>query len=157
MHIEIDPHQVDWDALHALLVDTYRYMDGRIDPPSSLHRMSAADLRAKAGEERLIVAAADDGRLIGCLFCRPEDDWLYVGKMAVAADLQGAGIGRHLIEGARSMARERHLRGLELETRIELTENHEAFGRMGFVKVADQSHEGYSRVTNIRMRAPLPS
>jgi hypothetical protein len=44
---------------------------------------------------------------------------------------------------------------LELETRIELTENHAAFARMGFIKTAETSHEGFDRTTSIVMRAPV--
>ena len=56
---------------------------------------------------------------------------------------------------ARRLAEEGGLDGLELETRIELTENHHTFGRLGFVKTAESSHPGYTTITSITMRAPL--
>ena len=152
--ILVDPAPVDWTGLHRLLINSYEYMDERIDPPSSLHQMVPADLAAKAQAETLLIAGGLD-EMAGCLYCRTEGEWLYVGKMAVATTRQGQGIGRALIERARLIAAERKLTGLELETRIELTENHRAFAKMGFVKVADQSHDGYDRTTSIRMRALL--
>lgn len=57
--------------------------------------------------------------------------------MAVVEGLQGSGIGRSLIEQAASLARNQGLAGLELETRVELVENHLAFATLGFIKVAD--------------------
>lgn len=36
----------DWDGLLALLRDAFATMDGRIEPPSSLHRFDAAALAA---------------------------------------------------------------------------------------------------------------
>lgn len=146
--------QVDSSELHSLLLSTYAYMDKRIDPPSSLYRMTIDDLINKMEQETLI-AVSDGGALVGCLFCRPMTPWLYVGKMAVAESAQGRGVGRSMIELARTLARDLGLDGLELETRIELTENHATFAAFGFVKVADQSHDGYDRVTSIRMRALL--
>jgi len=69
--------------------------------------------------------------------------------------LQRAGIGRKLVEAARVEARRRGIGMLELETRVELTENHAAFARMGFIKTAETSHEGFDRTTSIVMRAPV--
>ena len=43
----------DWDALHALLRTCFAFMEGRIDPPSSLASMTPGSLRAKAAEETL--------------------------------------------------------------------------------------------------------
>ncbi|MFD2855215.1 hypothetical protein ACFSZS_11105 [Seohaeicola zhoushanensis] len=44
---------------------------------------------------------------------------------------------------------------VELQTRIELVENHAAFARMGFVKTGESSHEGYDRVTTLTMQRPV--
>ena len=63
--------------------------------------------------------------------------------------------GRELLAHARWVAVEQGLLRLELETRIELTENHEAFAKLGFVKIAERSHVGHQRVTAIAMRAGL--
>jgi GNAT superfamily N-acetyltransferase len=123
VRIEVDPASVDWEELHRLITAAYAYMGSRIDPPSSLSAMSPVDLERKGVAERLIVAWVD-GWLVGCVFCRPQADWLYLGKMAVAPARQRTGVGRLLIDAARGLAQEAHLDGLELETRIELTENH---------------------------------
>ena len=54
------------------------------------------------------------------------------------------------------LARERGLAAIELETRIELVENHATFRALGFRKVAEKSHPGYARSTSITMRKLLP-
>jgi GNAT superfamily N-acetyltransferase len=154
VRIEVDPASMDWEELHRLITAAYAFMEGRIDPPSSLSAMSPADLENKAVAERLIVAWVD-GRLVGCVFCRPQADWLYLGKMAVAPERQRAGVGRLLIDAARELAQEARLDGLELEARIELTENHRTFGQLGFVTIAERSHPGYATTTSIVMRSPL--
>ncbi|MFN7434077.1 MAG: N-acetyltransferase, partial [Betaproteobacteria bacterium] len=43
---------------------------------------------------------------------------------------------------------------LELQTRIELTENHATFAALGFAKVAETAHPGYARPTSITLRRP---
>jgi GNAT superfamily N-acetyltransferase len=144
----------DWQELLALLHRAFAYMAARIDPPSSLHRLDAAGLAGKALAERCFLAFRD-GRLAGCVFCAPRPDCLYLGKLAVEPALQGQGIGRALIARAEAEARARGLAALELQTRIELAENHAAFARMGFVRTAESAHAGYDRPTSVTMRKVL--
>jgi N-acetylglutamate synthase-like GNAT family acetyltransferase len=141
-----------WEEVRALILAAFAYMDCRIDPPSSALRLTPQSMAADAAKGALLLAESN-GELVGCAFVRPEADALYVGKLAVRSDLQGSGVGKALIAAARAEARARGLGMLELETRIELTENHAAFARMGFVKTAETAHPGFTRPTSITMRA----
>jgi N-acetylglutamate synthase-like GNAT family acetyltransferase len=131
-------------------------MEGRIDPPSSLLRMDARQLEEKSRDEVLILAL-EDGRLIGCAFADLRDDCVYVGKLAVDAEIRRRGVAREIMAAAEALARENARACVELETRIELVENHRTFEALGFVKVGDYSHPGFDRPTSIRMRKPVPA
>lgn len=144
-----------WPRLLQLLQASYAFMDDRIDPPSSLHRLDAVSLAEKSDNERLILAQ-DGGELAGCCFLKPGEDSYYVGKLAVDPRWQGQGIGRRLIDYAALLARQEDRSCLELETRIELIENHRAFAAMGFRKTGEKAHPGYDRPTSITMRLELP-
>lgn len=154
--IEAPPDFNDWPALLRLLQSAFAYMDGRIDPPSSLHRMGIAELRAKAQHESLIIAI-DGGDLVGCAFAEVRPDCVYVGKVAVALSYRRRGIARQLLAGAEAIARKRGLQALELQTRVELVENHRTFAALGFEKVAESAHAGYDRPTTITMRKHVGS
>lgn len=143
----------DWESVRALILDAFAHMEGRIDPPSSALRLTPQSMAADAAKGALLLARSR-GALVGCVFVRPKADALYVSKLAVRPDLHGRGIGKALIAAARAEARARGLAMLELQTRIELRENHAAFARMGFVKTAETAHPGYVRPTSITMRAP---
>ena len=138
----------------ALLQRSYAYMDGRIDPPSSLQGFDKAILREKSTGEELLLARLDD-TLAGCCFLKDKGDTLYIGKLAVDPSRQGQGIGRSLIAAAIATANRKGCRALELQTRIELSENHKAFAAMGFRKTAESAHEGYERPTSITMRLDI--
>ena len=145
------PDFSDWAGLLALLHANYAYMAGRIDPPSSLLRMDAAQFEKKSRDEVMILALQDE-RLAGCMFADLREDCVYVGKLAVDAPCRGRGLARRLMHAAEAIARA-HLRPfVELQTRIELTENHAAFAALGFAKVNEYAHPGYSRPTSITMR-----
>ena len=144
----------DWSALLALLRESFAYMEARIDPPSSLQEMGVAELRSKAQKESLIIAS-DDAGLVGCAFVAVKPDCVYVGKLAVAERVRGRGVARKIMGLAESLAGENGRQFLELQTRVELTENHRAFAALGFEKVAETTHPGYRRPTSITMRKRL--
>ncbi|MBW9073519.1 GNAT family N-acetyltransferase [Agrobacterium rhizogenes] len=140
-----------WQELLALIMSSFAYMDGVIDPPSSAHRLTLENLAQKARVEIAFVAL-DGDEIVGCLFCRPEPPaCLYVGKLCVSPKAQGKGIGKMLLEQAEALARELALPALRLETRIELIANHTKFAAWGFVKTAENAHAGYNRTTSIEM------
>jgi GNAT superfamily N-acetyltransferase len=144
----------DWEAVRTLIHDAFASMEGRIDPPSSALRLTPQSMAADAASGALLLAELGS-TLVGCVFVRPKHDALYIGKLAVRPGLQGSGIGKALVGAARAEARTLGLEALELQTRIELTENHAAFARMGFTKTAETAHRGYARPTSITMRAPV--
>lgn len=143
-----------WAELHDLIMRSFAYMDGVIDPPSSAHRLTPANLRDKARNEICFIATLD-GRLAGCIFAAERADAFYVGKLAVDDSARGMGIGRALMQAAEHHAVAQGKPTLELQTRIELEANHATFGRMGFVEFERTAHEGYDRPTSITYRKTL--
>lgn len=153
--VPVDETFGDWDALLALILTSFAYMQPRIDPPSSALHLTRQSLIEKTRVEKAY-AADENGRLLGCIFCRPEPpDCLYIGKLAVAPDAQGKGVGRLLLQAAEAYAGTCGLTCLRLETRIELTENHRVFEKWGFVQTAKGCHPGFTRPTFVEMRKTL--
>jgi ribosomal protein S18 acetylase RimI-like enzyme len=70
-------------------------------------------------------------------FSEAEARRLYLGKLAVSEKMRGQGCARRLVDLAAERARMKGLDILELETRIELQENHETFRKLGFVKAGE--------------------
>ncbi|WP_281995749.1 GNAT family N-acetyltransferase [Ruegeria faecimaris] len=158
----IDPGEAPWPissddfALYdvlALLRASFQYMDARIDPPSSIHSLNVEGMQVhcQGGGEIWAVGRP----LFACMFLTPKPDSLYLGKLAVKDGLRGQGIGRRLVDHAARRAAELGLPALELETRVELTENHRVFSRLGFTIVSTGSREGYDRPTDFLLRKPI--
>ena len=145
----------DWDALHALLGTCFAFMEGRIDPPSSLAAMTPDSLRRKAEAETL-VTLWDREILAACGYLRDTGRSVYLGKLAVHPDHRGRGLLRRMVAEADAMARALGRPVLELGTRVELTENHATFARLGFAEVARTAHPGYDRPTSVTMERPVP-
>ncbi|WP_127902084.1 GNAT family N-acetyltransferase [Solirhodobacter olei] len=143
--------KTDWAAVLRLIRETFAYMDGRIDPPSSMHRLTEADIAAQAekGEVWLIEA---EGVPVACVFLTVKPDRLYLGKLAVAVGWRGKGLARQLVAMAEERARALGLPALELQSRVELVENHAAFWAMGFREAGATAHPGFDRPTSLTFR-----
>jgi ribosomal protein S18 acetylase RimI-like enzyme len=138
-----DPH--DWAGVLGLIRRAFAGMEGRIDPPSSMHRLTVEDVaeQARTGEVWVIPP------LKACMFLTVKPGRLYLGKLAVDPELQGRGLARQMVATAEQRARDLGLPVLELETRVELVENHAVFQRLGFVETGRKAHEGFDRPTSI--------
>ncbi|MEM9580218.1 MAG: GNAT family N-acetyltransferase [Pseudomonadota bacterium] len=140
------------EEIHALLHMCFAYMEGRIDPPSSLHRLSVQDIARQCKEGEVWAIGDPPG---ACVFFTPKSDVFYLGKMAVAPDARGQGHARRLVTLAEQRAALLGKPMLELQTRIELVENHETFRKLGFRIHAYGKHPGFEHVTDVTMRKPV--
>ncbi|MEM9716330.1 MAG: GNAT family N-acetyltransferase [Pseudomonadota bacterium] len=149
---KLSENETEFRDLLSLIQRSFAFMEGRIDPPSSMNCLTEADIRkhCEIGEIGVI-----GDPITACVFLRARDGWLYLSKLAVDEAARGLGLARHLVDHAMDRARDLGLQGVELETRVELIENHTAFARMGFAKTGDGTHAGFDRPTYIVMRRSL--
>lgn len=139
----------DWQAILTLIQDSFAFMDGRIDPPSSMHRLTPEDIAAQAQQGGVWVIGQPP---IACVFLTVKPGALYIGKLAVARNQRGKGLARALIDTAETRARALGLPMLELQTRVELTENHATFRALGFQETGRTAHPGHDRPTSLTFR-----
>lgn len=125
----------------------FAYMDGMVDPPSSVRLLTVDDLASGPGETWVIGTPP-----IACVVMTPKSNVLYVGKLAVSETERGRGLARQLLYQADVRAAELGLPQIELQVRVELTANHRAFAALGFVEIARTPHPGYDRPTSITFR-----
>lgn len=141
----------DFDAILALIQRSFAFMEGRIDPPSSMHRLTPESVARHAAEQEIWLIR-ENGDLIACMFLTAHPDRLYLGKLAVDAAQRGKGHAKTLVDLAEARAAALGLAAVELQVRIELVENQRFFEAMGFAKTAETAHPGYDRPTSITMR-----
>lgn len=141
-------------AVLALIRTTFAYMEGRIDPPSSMHRLTLAELEVQA-ETAEVWVIEESGRVVACVMLTPKAGALYLGKLAVAVTHRGRGLARRLVALAEERARALGLPAVELQSRVELTENHSAFAALGFRVAAETAHPGFDRPTSLTFVKPI--
>jgi GNAT superfamily N-acetyltransferase len=144
----------DPTALLALIRESFAYMEGRIDPPSSMTRLTPDSICEHLGKGEIWTLGAPTAPE-ACIFLTPDPPALYLGKLAVAATARRKGYGRALVTHAETRARTLGFDRITLQSRIELTENHTAFRHLGFTKIAVTAHPGYTRPTSITFEKRL--
>lgn len=150
------PHQAlppyNWPALLSLIHRAFAGMQGRIDPPSSMHALTPETIadQAKTGEIWAIGPPA-----AACLFLTPTPGSLYLHKLAVDPVHHRKGHARALIGTAAARARTLGLPALSLSTRVELIDNHAVFRALGFLETGRSAHPGFARPTTLHFTLPL--
>lgn len=138
--------------LLALVHGAFR--DLVIDPPSSVLKETAADFAARLRSETIFIAASA-GEMIGSVFCAPQQDALYLGRLAVRSDWRGRGVAGALIDAAKAEAARIGAARVTLRARIALPRNIALFRRHGFAIVGEHSHPGYTVPTSYEMAFAL--
>jgi GNAT superfamily N-acetyltransferase len=138
-------------AVVALIRGAFAEHAGRLDPPPSAVNETAESIAALLGRERGLVAEAG-GAVVGCLFLqRREGGDIYVGRVAVAREHRGTGVGRALMAAAEAEARRLGGARLTLGVRLALDGNRRFFASLGFTESALHAHPGYDRPTWVEM------
>lgn len=87
------------------------YLDGQRTDPALLR----ADLAARPEAILLTLRDAPDGPLLGCVWLEPVDaEAWYLGMLTVRPDLQARQLGRTLLSGAETVAKERGARRMRM-------------------------------------------
>lgn len=151
--IRVHPDSGQAEAILDLIRRCFASMEGRIDPPSSMHRLTAETIAQHCHDGEVWIISTPP---VACVFLTPKSDCLYLGKLAVDAAWRGQGLAALLVDHAMDRARALGLNAVELQVRVELVENHRAFAKMGFVKTGETAHPGYDRPTSITMQRVVP-
>lgn len=136
----------------TLIQTAFADMDGRIDPPSSMHRLTRDSMTEQAATGEIWCIGQPP---MACMVLTLKPDCLYLGKLAVAPGARGQGLARRLVHWAETRAAALQRPCVDLQTRVELTENHKVFEALGFHEVARTAHPGYDRPTSITYRKQL--
>lgn len=135
-----------------LILRAFAYMEGRINPPSSIIRMSLEDAKAHARDHEIWAIGTPP---VAACFLTFEPERLYLGRLAVDQTHRRKGLAARLVALAEARAKAKGLSHIELGSRVELVENHRAFAALGFVRFAETANEGFDRPTTYWFRKTL--
>lgn len=150
LHLARIPY--DFAALVRLIKTEFAYMERRINPATSAQFLTEDGLADLSRSLEIWVIGQVP---VACIVMTVQANCLYLGKLAIAKSHRRQGLARALIEHAAVRAIALGLPSLELQTRIELIENHATFKALGFVETARTCHPGFTHPTTITFRKLL--
>lgn len=103
-----DPSLAD---ILSLIQRSFAYMEARIDPPSSMHRLSVETIARQCEEGEVWTIGTPP---IACIFFTLKPDCLYLGKVSVDEASRGQGLASKMVKLAEERARALGYEWLEL-------------------------------------------
>lgn len=125
-----------------------------LDPPSGAHRETLDTIAKKLAEGGAFIAWKGETAL-GCVLIEPEEDALYLGRLAVLPQYRGLGVARLLIDAVENQARSAGLNKVTLSVRVQLLRNRAFFERLGYQFAAYHHHDGHSEPTFLTLEKSL--
>lgn len=146
--------EADIPAILAVTHAAYAPYTGWIDPPSGVMRETADGVRHYLERGGIIVAQAGD-TIVGVVRYQPHADHVYLGRLAVLPSWQKRGIGRRLIVAVEEWTLLLGLDEVRLNVRLELTENHTLYKRLGYVEDGLEAFERAPERNYLKMKKSL--
>ena len=145
----------DAPALAATIAAAFAQYRGKLVPESGAFRETAATIAAELANGSGAIIAEQNGRPVGCVMLKPQDDDLYFGRLSVLPAVRGHGLARRLVAAVEAEARRRGCPGVRLGVRVVLTGNQALFASLGYAEVSREAHDGFDHPTSINMRKTL--
>lgn len=126
-----------------------------LDPPSGALKETDARVRAVLQSGARASVAVVEGKIIGCLFHAPENDALYLFRLAVLPAYRRGGIARALLDHGEALARQQGLPKTRLSVRLALPRQRAWYERRGYAFVAHGTHAGHTAPTSATLEKSL--
>jgi ribosomal protein S18 acetylase RimI-like enzyme len=144
----------DLPQIVAVIQAAFAEYHERLDPPSSAQTRTLATTRAELASGDAIVATIG-AELVGCVFCFPHSDHMYLARLAVLPAYRRHQIGRTLIAAVEEQAAQAGLGYVRLSVRLALPELRAAYERLGYTFLRYGTHPGYSAPTYVTLQKAL--
>lgn len=141
------------ELVHSLMLAGFAQL-GDLDPPSSALSERPEDV-ARAIERGGAAVAWLGGSPVGTVRWEPEEEWLYIGRLAVLPEAQRQGVASALMRVAEAEAARFGLEEAQVEMRTVLTGNQELFLRLGYEVIWVRPHPRNPASSTVRMRKTL--
>jgi predicted N-acetyltransferase YhbS len=146
--------ETDIPVILSVIKEAFAEYREYLDPPSSAEQITMEKVIAELESADALVAETD-GKMVGCIFFRPQGEGVYVGRLSVLPGYRSRGIARAMFKEIEHRARSEGYRTLMLEVRLVLGKQLALYNKLGFEFHEYGTHEGYTQPTYMKMRKVL--
>lgn len=149
-----DYQDADIPHLLAVIQQAFAQYQGQLQPPTSAEHKTVAIIRAELQTANALVIEMA-GQIVACVFYRPQDDTIYLDRLAVLPTHRQQGLASALLQVIETRAREQGMACLTLSVRLPLQALQAYYQKLGFTAYAHGTHEGFSEPTYVKMKKLL--
>jgi len=139
----------------SVIIAAFAPYHGRLVPESGALSETVDSVRGKIERGGAVLAERADGVAIGAALFEPENDALYLGRLAVRPECRGQGVAARLVEAVEREARARGFVRVTLGARLALDDNIRLFTRLGYREIGREAHPGFTEPTSMNMEKRL--
>ena len=137
-----------------LILTGFEEFRGKLNPPSGAHNDTPQKVGAKMAQGGALLAYVE-ADVTGCVLYYPEDEHMYLGRLAVLPAYRRHGVGRALVAAVEQKARQAGYEYVSLSVRVALPQNRAYFEGMGYRWCSDEYHPGFAVPTFVKMEKRL--
>lgn len=141
----------DAPVLLELIHSAFEEMRDRLDPPSGAHAESITSLQALFARGERAALATVAGAAAGCIFSVRTGVEMYAHRLAVLPAYRRTGVARALMTYVEAQAAADGCAYVRVGVRLALPGNLAFFGQLGYAKIIEDSHPGYTAPTFAHM------
>jgi len=149
-----DYRDTDIPAILLVIKEAFAEFKGQLDPPSSAERKTIAIVRAELQSANALVVEAD-GKIVGCVFFRPQGIGIYIDRLSVLPAYRNRGIASAMLKEIECRARSTGYKTLMLSVRLVLEKQQAYYSRLGFEFQEYGTHQGHTKPTYMKMRKDI--
>lgn len=125
-----------------------------LNPPSSVPNETPEKVRAKLASGRGVLALVGD-QVVGSVYYSPEQEYVYLGRLAVLPGFRGQGIGSALVAEVERRAHALGRARVRLGVRLALPQIRARYERLGYQVYEERRHPGFDEPTYVMMEKQL--
>ena len=146
----------EYDVPNILNViqESFEEYRGKLNPPSSAHDKTVKKVQEELAAATVFVAQ-DKTTLVGCVFFRRQEDYIYLNRLSVLPAWRKMGIAGELIGLVEQQTIKQGLTKVRLSVRLALLENQAYYQKKGYEFKHYGTHSGYTEPTYMVLEKQL--
>jgi predicted N-acetyltransferase YhbS len=136
----------DAAAIARVIRKAFAQYRGILEPPSGALGMDRDAVRELMRDGGFMVTEVRR-RIVACVYHHPQEDYVYLGRLAVLPAYRGHGLGAGLVAAVEESALRAGRERVRLGVRVSLPENRVFFEGLGYRQVGLEAHPGFDEPT----------
>ena len=128
------------ELVRTIMYESFIEYKDKLTPPSGAISETTDQIREKISRKGGAILVHDGPEAVGSAQYYVQDDYMYIGRIAVLPGRRGKGIGRAVVSYLEDLARSKGQKQVRLEVRLSLPENVIYYTRLNYIPIEEHEY-----------------